>query len=193
MAKREIEYKKGGFYHAFNRGTNRQPIFQNDGNYIFLLKKVKKYKRICQISLIAYVLMPNHFHFLIRQDGDIPVSRFMQRVFNSYTKAFNKQQNRSGSLFEGPYKAKEVKADDYVIGLCRYIHLNPINAGLEKDLGSWPYTNVLEWLDRRNGDLIDKEFRSAFFQSAEEYEQFLKMDNDAIRQKKLKKYLFDED
>lgn len=193
MAKREIVFKSGGYYHIYNRGANRLPIFQNNGNYVFLLKRMKKYSRMFQISFIAYVLMPNHFHFLIRQDGDVPISNFMQRVFNSYTKAFNKQQNRKGSLFEGPYKVKEVDSDDYVLGLCRYIHLNPIKAGLETVIGIWPYSNVLEWLGKRNGDLMDKKFRTDFFSSYVEYEEFLKIEKVPPEHGKLKKYLFDED
>ncbi len=174
MARRKTEFRKGGYYHVYNRGTARQPIFQNDGNYLFLLKKMKYYSRLYKISFIAYVLMPNHFHYLIRQDREIPVSQFMQRVFNSYTKAYNKQQNRTGRLFEGPYKVKEVESEEYVIRLCRYIHQNPIKSGLEMNLGMWPYSNLNEWLDKRNGDLIDKRFRSCFFQSGVEYEQFLR-------------------
>jgi putative transposase len=74
--------------------------------------------------------MPSHYHFLLRPEEDGLLSRFIQRLFNSYTQAFNKQQGRSGTLFEGRAKSVRVDTDEYVLHLCRYIHLNPVRAGL---------------------------------------------------------------
>ncbi len=89
----------GYYYHVYNRGCNRQPIFANAGNYLFLLRRAKSFLVDYPLSVIAYCLMPNHYHFLLRPEEDGALSRFIQRLFNSYTQAFNKQQGRSGTLF----------------------------------------------------------------------------------------------
>jgi REP element-mobilizing transposase RayT len=103
MARRKVAFVEGGHYHIYNRGANRQPIFRDDENYRFLLGRVKEAAAEWQASVLAYCLMPNHFHFVLRQDSEHPLSGFVQAVFNSYTKAFNKRYERSGTLFEGPH------------------------------------------------------------------------------------------
>lgn len=99
----------GQYYHVYNRGCNREPIFANDGNYLFLLQRAKRFLADYSLSVIAYCLMPNHYHFLLRPGKDDALSRFIQRLFNSYTQAFNIQQGRRGTLFEG--RAKSILVD----------------------------------------------------------------------------------
>ena len=120
----------GHYYHVYNRGCNRERIFADDGNYLFLLRRAKAFLADYALSMMAYCLMPNHYHFLLRLEQDGALSRFVQRLFNSYTQAFNKQQGRGGTLFEGRAKSVLVDTDEYVLHLCRYIHLNPVKAGL---------------------------------------------------------------
>ena len=80
--------------------------------------------------MIAYCLMHNHYHFLLRQNGEIKISRFMQAVFNIYTKAFNSKYELSETLFEGPSRAIHVDRSEYLLQLCHYIHRNPLEAGI---------------------------------------------------------------
>jgi hypothetical protein len=120
--------------------------------------------------------MPNHYHFLLRQDGIQTVSKFVQNIFNSYTKAFNKAYHRTGTLFEGLYKAIAVDTDVQLIHLCRYIHRNPLDAGLVSDLTDWPYSNYLEWVGKRSGTLFDKNFVKDRFIVSNDYERFV-LDN----------------
>ncbi len=157
----------------YNRGSNRQPIFRSAQNYQFLLKRVKLYASEQQISLIAYCLMPNHYHFVLRQDSQVSLSDFIQAVFNSYTKAFNKAYERTGTLFEGPFQALPVTKDEYLIHLCRYVHRNPVEAHLTNNLHDWPYSNYLEWIGQRNGTLVDREFVRSHFITSEAYIQFV--------------------
>jgi len=173
MARRKITFAQGEYYHVYNRGVNRQPIFRCDDNYVFLLQRVKRYVAQWQIVVIAYCLMPNHYHFVLRQAGEHSISRFMQSIFNSYTKAFNKMYDRSGTLFEGPFRAAHVTDDVYLLHLCRYVHLNPLEAGLVADLCDWPYSNYLEWIGQRNGTLVDREFVKSHFPTPAEYIQFV--------------------
>ena len=146
MSKREVVFLSGQYYHVYNRGANKEPIFRDEQNYLFLLKRIKKYAAQYQIAIIAYCLMPNHYHFLLRQDGEATVSDFMQAVFNSYTKAFNKMYARTGTLFEERFRAIAVQKYEYLLHLCRYIHRNPLNAGLVKHPAEWPFSNYLEWV-----------------------------------------------
>jgi len=170
---RKVRFIQGHYYHIYNRGVNHQLIFRTEENYIFLLRRVKKYATRFSISVIAYCLMPNHYHFLLRQDGEHSISAFMQAVFNSYTKAFNKMFNRTGTLFEGPFRAVLVDRNEYLIHLCRYIHRNPMDAGLVEHPAQWPFSNYLEWVGQRKGVLVDRELVQEWFPSPEDYEQFV--------------------
>ncbi|MCA9732121.1 MAG: transposase [Deferribacteres bacterium] len=117
--KRKVQFVQGNYYHVFNRGANRENIFREDENYLFLLKRLGKLSCEFNISIIAYCLMPNHCHFLLRQNSEKSIIDFMQRTFNSYTKAFNRKYRRSGTLFEGPFKAIHVDEESYLVYLCR--------------------------------------------------------------------------
>lgn len=117
--------------------------------------------------------MPNHYHFLIRQDGNDTAGTFIQRIFNSYTKAVNKRYDRSGTLFEGPYRAINIDDKSYLIYLCRYIHRNPLEAHLVEKLKDWPYSNYLKWINARKGSLYDRELMQRYFPSSEAYKRFV--------------------
>jgi len=181
----------GHYYHVYNRGCNRENIFANEGNYLFLLRRAKLYLADYPLSVIAYCLMPNHYHFLLRPDEDDALSPFIQRLFNSYSQVFNKQRRRSGTLFEGRAKSILVDTDEYVLHLCRYIHLNPVRAGLAARPEQWPYSNYLEWLERRGGTLIDRALVRHHFPVATDYEVFVMSEVDLSLEKKLQAYCLD--
>ena len=181
----------GHYYHVYNRGCNRQPIFANSGNYLFLLRRAKSFLADYPLSMIAYCLMPNHYHFLLCPEEDDVLSRFIQRLFNSYTQAFNKQQGRSGTLFEGRAKSVLVDTDEYVLHLCRYVHLNPVKAGLVAHPGEWSYSNYLEWVERRSGTLVDRVFVRQYFPTAADYEAFVMSEVDSLLEQKLQAYYLD--
>ncbi|MBI3167737.1 MAG: transposase [Chloroflexi bacterium] len=191
MARRKILFLPNQYYHIYNRGVHHENIFRNDADFKFLLKHIKKEAKRCAITIIAYCLMSNHYHFLFRQDGDIEISEFMQAVFNIYTKAFNAKYKLSGTLFEGPYKAIHVDKSPYLFQLCRYIHRNPLEAGIVVKPEQWVYSNYAEFVGKRNGTLIDREFVITNFGSAENYEDFvLNYIPPEKTQKELRHYLF---
>jgi len=101
-----LTWQKGMYYHIYNRGVGKSTIFREPKNYLFVISKMKEYSLANQLAMIAYCLEPNHYHFTVRQDGDAPAANLPQFVFNSYTKAYNKMYNHSGTLFEGRFKAK---------------------------------------------------------------------------------------
>jgi putative transposase len=171
--RRKTQFVQGGYYHIYNRGAARQPIFRNDADYTSALQLIKTYCNRLSITVIAYCLMPNHYHWLVRQDGDIPTRLLPQRVFNTYTKRFNSRHDRSGTLFEGPYKAIQVDRDEYLRHLCRYIHANPLKDGIAFDLEMWPYSNIHEWLGTRNGKLFDDQFMNEHFPDRGRYRSWV--------------------
>lgn len=185
--RRKTTFKRNQYYHLYNRGVDQNNIFYEEQNYLFLLNKIQKYRQKFDVSLVAYCLMPNHYHFLIRQNCDVGIQKFVQSIFNSYSKAFNKKYNRTGTLFEGRFKDIHVNQERYLTHLCAYIHRNPLEAGISKALGSWPYSNLPEWLDQRKGKLFDERFRNMYFGSAQSYLRFLQGYDPP---KDFKKYVF---
>ena len=115
----------------------------------------------------------------------------MQRLFNSYTQAYNRQQGRSGTLFQGRARHILVDKDEYLLHLARYIHLNPVRAGIVQRPGDWPYSNYLEWVDQRTGSLVDREFVRSYFPEPALYEDFVLGKISATQEQKLKGYYLD--
>ena len=117
--------EKDYYYHIYNRGINGTTIFENDTNKIYFLKQWSKYLSD-KVSVLAYCLMNNHFHFVIRLNSEEKeVTQAFSNLFNSYAKAFNKQTNRTGSLFEKHFRRIRLKDENYLKHLIIYVHLNP--------------------------------------------------------------------
>ena len=173
MAARPVKFIQGNYYHIWNRGAHRQSIFRSDENFRFARQLLIEYARRFNVTIIAYCLLHNHYHFLLRQDSKQKAGLVPQYLFNRYTKAFNKQHNHSGTLFEGPYQAKHVDKDEYLRHLCRYIHANPVLHGLAQSPKLWPYSNYQEWMEARPNSLVDSEFIDEHFGSAQQYAQSL--------------------
>ena len=173
MRPRRPAYIPNYYYHIYNRGFDRASIFREEDNYLFVLRKMKHYVKELYLSVIAYCLMPNHYHFLIHQDGDNPAGLLPQRVFNSYTKAYNKRYNRNGTLFQGPYQVIQIENKSHLLHLCRYIHAIPVKDGIVGDIEDWPYSNYLEWIDERSGSLVDRLFVQQYFPLPDDYIEFV--------------------
>jgi REP element-mobilizing transposase RayT len=115
----------GGYYHVMNRGNNRQDIFLTDKDRKALMEALADSCEIYQVHLIAYVLMTNHFHLLVHT-ARANLSEFMRHFQVTYTVRFNRRNHRSGHVFQGRFKSLLVEADEYLLPLSRYIHLNPV-------------------------------------------------------------------
>lgn len=123
-----IEYP-GAWYHAMNRGRRREPIFLGRDDYLRFLHVLEEGSVMWNVRIAAFCLMPNHYHLLV-QTPDGNLSRFMRHVDGVYTQWFNRAHRFDGSLFRGRYRAMVVEAEAYLLELVRYIHRNPVRAGL---------------------------------------------------------------
>ena len=132
--------EKDRFYHIYNRGINGTNIFSNNENKGFFLKRFNEHLKN-HISVYAYCLMDNHFHLIIKVNSDAEiVTQSFSNLFNSYAKAFNKQENRTGSLFEKHFKRIKLSDEIYLKNLILYVHLNP-NHHLDIDYKKYTFSS----------------------------------------------------
>lgn len=167
MPRRAEPLIAGVYYHVYNRGNNRSRVFFESANYGFFLSRLRRYHlgegsqtsevfKTSEVyrpaSFIAYCLMPNHYHFLV-QPHDDAFSHRMQLLTISYTKAINERYQRVGALFQGAFRAKRIDRPEYLLHLSRYIHLNPVRAGLVKRPEDWAYSSYPDYVGLRDGTL----------------------------------------
>ena len=182
------EYVKGGIYHIYNRGIDKRDIFLDERDYqtfLFFLKiylldkeiletelqgtdtcKIERNNFADEIKLLAYCLMPNHFHLMVKQNGEYSISRFMKCIATNYSMYFNKRNNRTGTLFQGRYKAVLIKEDNYLLHLSRYIHLNPLEKGLSlAKLRKHSYSSYSDYLGERHTKWVKPKIILEFFET----------------------------
>ena len=191
MRCKKEEFMKGEYFHLYNRSIDKTLLFKNDEDYQYFLTKIQPKIITYPASVFAYCLMPNHFHFLLRQDNDEPIYKIFNELNNSYVKHYNNKYSRRGHLFQGQLQHKRIKKDNYLISLCQYIHYNPKKAGLVEDLSDWKFSNYLEWVNLRNGMLFNNELRSTYFDSAVMYKKQIKDYEKRMKEKEFSELLFD--
>lgn len=119
----------GLLYHVIARGIERSEIFKEPDDYEFFLSRLGRVLRDTETKCLAFCLIPNHVHLLMRS-GRIPISTAMRRLLTGYAVCFNRKYERAGHLFQNRYKSIVCQEESYLLTLIRYIHLNPIRAGL---------------------------------------------------------------
>ncbi len=173
MPRRKTHFSPAGFYHIYNRGNNRENIFLEPENYRFFLQRLHFYYDPQDIHLIAYCLMPNHYHLVTGIGKVVDFSNVMRSFSVSYVKSFNKAYSHVGHLFQGNFEARDVCADNDLAYLIRYVHLNPVRAGLVKKAENWKYSDHNEWIsDSALVDSTQTEIRARLFGGPAEYEKF---------------------
>ena len=141
----------GAVYHVMARGNGGQAIVNGAAEYARLLSVFARVRESSDFNLYAYCVMPNHFHALIRVNTD-PLSNFMHRIQSSWAKRFNLTHNRQGHVFQQRFKSKHCRDDtNYCRWLLRYIHVNPVNAGLTKRPEEWPWSSYRQFLSAGPG------------------------------------------
>lgn len=119
-------------HHVIQRGNDRQPIFREPGDQERLLSLLADNAVREKVAIHAYVLMDNHFHLLVTPQTSTGVPRMMQGVGRTYVQYFNRRYHRTGTLWEGRYRATMVQTDRYCLACMAYIDLNPVRAGIVK-------------------------------------------------------------
>jgi REP-associated tyrosine transposase len=150
-----VEYE-GAFYHVTSRGNERGKIFFSEADYEKFLTYLREAKEKYGIVLHCYVLMTNHYHLLM-ETPQANLSQAMQYVNGSYTTYINVKRNRSGHLLQGRYKAIVVDRDSYLGELSRYIHLNPVRAGIVAKPEDYPHSSYKAYLTSKKDDLVSTE------------------------------------
>ncbi len=172
MPFRKTPLQAGNFYHVYNRGNNRQNIFFDRENYLYFLRLMKLHLVGNDIDILAYCLMPNHYHFLVYLRAET-LSAAMKSLSGAYTKAINKRFSRCGVLFQGRFQSILVDNTDYLMTLSRYIHLNPVKAGMVEKLEEWEFSSYLEYAGLRAGVIPQTTYFQTQFQDESVYEHFL--------------------
>lgn len=167
------------YYHIFNRGINRQSLFTDTEDYQKFLELCKKYI-LPYNDILAYCLLPNHFHLLIYTHPDgVCASRHrysnpLGRMFNTYAQWFNFKTNRTGSLFQRPFKRIKVIKQEYLKYLVYYIHRNPVHHGLSDSISNYKYSSYQLYINN-NYDFVDSKLVLQWFDGAMHFKDFHKM------------------
>lgn len=171
-------YYENAFYHVYNRGVEKRNIFLDRDDHLaffHLLKTAllpatsseqggtlprnRRKKFHDKIDLMAYCLMPNHYHLLLRQKTISGLTEFIRSLSTSYSMYFNKKYLRVGSLFQGVFKATDIREENYLLWVSRYIHRNP------PDFRTYPYSSYDDYLGKRKTDWLNTNLLLEFFES----------------------------
>ena len=151
------------WYHVMNRGRRGDEIFGNDRDYVAFVDLLKEIVENYKIRVSAYCLMSNHYHLLV-QTPESNISRAMRHLNGVYTQRYNRTHHCDGQLFRGRFKAILVEADSYLLELLRYIHRNPLEAGLVDSLQRYNWSSHKGYLSRaKKWDWLHKRFPLSLF------------------------------
>ena len=135
------------WYHVLNRGRRRESIFRETKDYEIFLQTVQEACEFWHLRVAAFCLLSNHYHLLV-QTPNANLSRCLRHIDGVYTQRFNRRHGHDGPLFRGRYKALLIEADPYLLQLVRYIHRNPLEAGLAQTLDDYPWSSHQGYLSR---------------------------------------------
>lgn len=177
MARKPRVQFPGAFYHVLVRGNRLEAIFFDDTDRKEYLRRLGEARRRFDFTLYAYVLMPNHVHLLLEM-GLVTLSRIMQWLGTTYTQYFNRRHHKIGHLFQGRYKAILCDQDSYFLSLVRYIHLNPVRAGLVKDPAEYPWSSHRTYVGLAHDSMIArsvvlKQFGRELTQAVGAYQEYI--------------------
>jgi putative transposase len=201
---RNLIFANDEIYHVYNRGVEKRKVFTSIREYRRAIELLTYYRFVDpplrysefeslepftresmwqtiakthshEVEIIAYCLMPNHFHFILKQVSDRGISKFIANFTNSYTKYFNTKYKRVGSLFQGPFKAVYVESEDQLLHLTRYVHLNPVTSFLLKlaDLSTYEWSSFNEYIGKQNRAVCDTSWIHEHFKSSIQYQKFV--------------------
>ena len=144
-------------HHIVQRGHNRKAVFLDDQDYSYYLENLKEWKTELGIKLYAWCLMTNHIHLVVEPGNDaMTLSHLMKRVNGRQTAYVNKLEGRSGSLWQGRYKASPIQQENYLLCCCRYVELNPVRAGMVSHAKDYPWSSYIVRFTVKDKSLLDE-------------------------------------
>jgi REP element-mobilizing transposase RayT len=180
MSRQARKRSETGIYHIMIRGINHQVIFEDDEDIRVFLETIGKYKAQANCKIYAFCLMKNHVHLLVKINED-KLGSFMRKIGAKYVYWYNLKYNRIGGLFQDRYKSEVVEDESYFLTVLRYIHQNPVKAGLCKNVEDYIESSYLEYLHPRYNQLTDIDYVLSIMN----IEQFIKFNNEANNDKCL--------
>ncbi len=214
---RKIQFANGEYYHIYNRGVDKRGIFLDEKDYQKFLRSLKEFnnksyyeerKKIIEekkelssflaglekvAEIVVYVLIPNHFHLILKQVTENGISNLMHKIGTSFTNYFNKRHNRSGSLFQGPYKIIHVKNNDYFLWLTGYINGNIEIHQLEK-AEFYQWSSFKSFLGQEKSEVLgNTEVILSQFRKPQDYKEFVRrVIKESRTKKEMEKYLLED-
>jgi putative transposase len=213
---RKVQFINDCLYHVYNRGTEKRKIFLEEKDYFRFIhdlyefndvnavlnlgKRFEWYRgstsihrgpRELLVEIIAFCLMPNHFHLILRQLKEGGIVKFMQKLGTGYTMYFNQKNQRTGALFQGKFKAILVDKDEYFLPLVNYIHLNPVEliepnwkeegikawGKVNEFLGNYRWSSYPDYIGIKNfPSVINKNFLINYYKDEQNYKKYLMTD-----------------
>ena len=157
MPRRPRRKCESGIYHVMLRGINKQPVFFADADKTRFLHTLQKYKEQCGFHIYGYCLMNNHVHLLIKETEAYPLNSIVKRIAGSYAYWYNLSYQRIGHLFQDRFRSEPVEDDGYFLTVLRYIHQNPLKAGLCRKLSQYKWSSYEEYKTQK-ATLTDVDF-----------------------------------
>jgi REP element-mobilizing transposase RayT len=189
MPKKNIvkNYGADQYYHVYNRGSNRQNIFIEPVDYFYFLGLFKRYLSMKkssdssidhkypnyadEVEIVAFCLMPSHFHLLLYLKTEAGIVHLMRSVMTTYTMYFNKKYKRTGKLCESAFLASTISNESYLWHVSRYIHLNPLDIG--RDFRNYKYSSIAYFKGNKRADWIHTERMVKTSSEKQEYLEFV--------------------
>lgn len=174
MPRMAREKSETGIYHVMLRGIDKRDLFLNDSDYRQFIHYIGKAKEKVEFKVYAYCLMTNHVHLLLKTQalthniGDI-----LRRITIGYAQYHNIKNGRTGHLFQNRFKSEAVDSDAYFLTVLRYIHQNPIKAGIVNNMSDYKWSSYKEYFNNQ-AVLIEPNFALSFFKDYKEFEKFIK-------------------
>ena len=157
MARQARILSSTGMYHIMFRGINKQEIFSSEHDYKKFMEIICSAKDVYGIEIYAYCLMNNHVHLFLRETETGGISAFMKKILSHYAGWYNFKYERTGHLFANRYKSLPVEDDSYFLTLAKYIHRNPVKAGIVENMQDYRYSSYSDYI-RNNNEIVNVDF-----------------------------------
>ncbi|SEN37512.1 REP element-mobilizing transposase RayT [Mesobacillus persicus] len=203
MARGPRVKSESGIYHVIWKGANRQELFHDEEDSVVFFNFIAKYKVRAELKVFAWCFMSNHVHLLLKE-GNEDLAVTLKRLGVSYVLYYNRKYDTTGHLFQDRYRSRAVEDVGYLLRVIRYIHQNPVKAGLINRVDDWKWSSCQDYYDFKNGlrKLVDRDFVYELFSdqptvAKEKFKEFNELapsnQDDSFLDEGVKKRLTDDE